>query len=88
MSRTSRAPSAPPEGTASPFGATITRTVFDSRSMPVSIYVGTDDTGATSDDPTGGGASGNNMVIVTAYEYDSGNDGGDGLLTMETQYVD
>jgi len=69
-------------------GGTVTRTVFDSRGMPVSIYVGTDDTGATADDPTGGGAPGNNMVIVTAYEYDNGNDGGDGRLTKETQYVD
>jgi hypothetical protein len=69
-------------------GGTITRTVFDSRSMPSSIYVGTDDTGATAGDPTGGGATGNNMVIVTAYEYDSGADGGDGLLTKETQHVD
>ena len=35
------------------------------------IYVGTDDTGATDSDPTGGGASGNNMVLVTDNEYDS-----------------
>jgi hypothetical protein len=68
-------------------GGTITRTVFDSRNYPSEIYVGTDDTGATASDPTGGGASGNNMVIVTAFKYDNGSDGGDGLLTKETQYV-
>jgi hypothetical protein len=68
-------------------GGTITRTVFDSRNYPSEVYVGTDDTGATAGDPTGGGASGNNMVIVTAFEYDNGSDGGDGLLTKETQYV-
>ena len=50
--------------------------------------MGTDDTGATADDPTGGGAEGNNMVLVTQYEYDSGNDGGDGNLTQQTQHVD
>jgi len=68
-------------------GGTITRTVFDARDLPTEIYVGTDDTGATADDPTGGGAEGNNMVLVTEYEYDDGSDGGDGLLTGETQHV-
>ena len=68
-------------------GGTITRTVFDIRSLPIAIYIGTNDNGATADDPTGGGAEGNNMVLVTEYEYDGGTDGGDGLLTEETQYV-
>jgi hypothetical protein len=69
-------------------GGTITRTVFDVRSNPWKIYVGTNDTGATADDPTGGGASGNNMVIVTENEFDGGTDGGDNLLKSQTQYVD
>jgi hypothetical protein len=68
-------------------GGTITRTVFDARGQAVKIYVGTDDTGATESDPTGGGATGNNMVLVTEYEYDGGAAGGDGLLTKETQHV-
>jgi len=69
-------------------GGTITFTVFDVRHNPTKVYVGTDDTGATSDDPTGGGATGNNMVLVTENEYDSGNDGDDGNLTKQTAHVD
>jgi len=68
-------------------GGTITFTVFDVRHNPTKVYVGTDDTGATSDDPTGGGATGNNMVLVTENEYDSAGDGGDGNLTKQTQHV-
>ena len=72
-------------------GGTITRTVFSSVGwdhVPTKIYIGTDDTAATESDPTGGGATGNNMVLVTESEYDSGNDGGDGLLTKQTDHVD
>jgi hypothetical protein len=69
-------------------GGTITRTVFDPRSNPWKIYVGTNDNGATAEDPTGGGASGNNMVIVTENEFDEGIDGGDNNLTTQTHYVD
>jgi len=69
-------------------GGTITYTVFDVRGNPTKVYVGTDDTGATDDDPTGGGATGNNMVLVTENEYDSGNDGGDSNLPKQTQHVD
>jgi YD repeat-containing protein len=69
-------------------GGTITRTVFDARGNATKVYIGTDDTGATASDPTGGGATGNNMVVVTEKEYDSGTDGGDGNLTIETQHVD
>ena len=69
-------------------GGTITRTVFDVRGNPWKIYVGTDDTGATADDPTGGGASGNNMVLVTENEFDGGVDGGDNNLTEQTRHVD
>lgn len=67
---------------------TITRTVFDVRNQPVSQWIGTNDTGATDDDPTGGGAAGNNMKAVALLEYDDGADGGDGNLTQETLPVD
>ena len=63
-------------------GGTITFTVFDARGNPTKVYVGTDDTGATTGDPTGGGATGNNMVLVSENEYDGGEDGGDGNLTQ------
>ncbi|MDP1797697.1 MAG: hypothetical protein Q8K78_09460, partial [Planctomycetaceae bacterium] len=52
-----------------------------------STWIGTNDNGATTTDPSGGGASGNNMKIVTANVFDNGNDGGDGYLTQHTQYV-
>lgn len=67
---------------------TITRQVFDVRSQIVSRWIGTDDNEATDDDPTGDGATGNNMVQVSASQYDGGNDGGDGYLTQSTSYVD
>ena len=50
------------------------------RDYATKVYVGTDDTGATLGDPTGGGAQGNNMVLVTENEYDGGSAGGDGNL--------
>ncbi|MCZ2341705.1 MAG: hypothetical protein LC104_07900 [Bacteroidales bacterium] len=71
----------------SPAG-TIQRTVFDVRGLPVSNWIGTNDTGATDADPSGGGVAGNNMVQVSASEYDGGNNGGDGNLTTQTQFVD
>jgi RHS repeat-associated protein len=67
---------------------TITRTVFDVRNLPVSQWTGTNDTGATDDDPTGGGTTGNNVVAVALLEYDEGDDGGDGNLTQQTLPVD
>jgi len=69
-------------------GGTITRTVYDARSNPAQVWVGTNDTGATDNDPSGGGAPGNNMVQVTGNQYDNGLGGGDNNLTMLTQYVD
>ena len=69
-------------------GGTITRTVFDVRDNQASIWVGTNDTGATDSDPTGGGHPGNNMVIITGNVYDNGQAGGDNNLTQTTQYVD
>lgn len=69
-------------------GGTITRTVHDPRDLPLSVYVGTNDTGATDNDPTGGGALGNNMVAITINQYDGGAPGGDGNLTQQTLPVD
>jgi GT2 family glycosyltransferase len=70
-------------------GGTITFDVFDVRGLVAATYVGTNDDGATQSDPTGGGADpDNNMVFVTENEYDDGQDGGDGNLTQQTQYVD
>lgn len=67
---------------------TITRTVYDVRGLTSKVYIGTNDTGATQNDPTGGGASGNNMVQITGMVYDDGMSGGDGNLTKNTAYVD
>ncbi|NQT15552.1 MAG: RHS repeat-associated core domain-containing protein, partial [Planctomycetes bacterium] len=73
-------------------GGTITRTVFDVKGNPVETYVGTDDTGASDTDPTGGsssGSAGNNMVLVTENEYYDGAVTGCGTqLTLSTQHVD
>ncbi|OAI41010.1 hypothetical protein AYO40_00590 [Planctomycetaceae bacterium SCGC AG-212-D15] len=69
-------------------GGTISRTVFDARSNPAQSWVGTNDNGATNNDPTGGGALGNNMVQVTLNVYDANAAGGDNNLTQQTQYVD
>ncbi|MCZ2340783.1 MAG: RHS repeat protein, partial [Bacteroidales bacterium] len=67
---------------------TIDRTVFDVRGLTVSTWTGTDDRRATDSDPTGDNAASNNMVQLTANEYDGGTDGGDGNLTQQTLYVD
>lgn len=69
-------------------GGTITFTVFDSRSLPEQVYIGTNDTGASSSDPTGGGTPGNNMAPVTENQYDDGQSGGDSNLTQVKQWVD
>jgi RHS repeat-associated protein len=76
-----------PNRTVSP-GGTITDVVYELRGLVIGTYVGTNDDGGTETDPTGGGIDpDNNMVIVTANEYDDGADGGDGNLTEVTQYV-
>ena len=67
---------------------TITRSIFDVRGLPTAVFIGTNDTGATNSDPTGGGATGNNMVQTDAYEYDGAADEGDGLLTLKRLKVD
>jgi RHS repeat-associated protein len=53
-----------------------------------SVWVGTDDNGATDTDPTGGSAQNNNMKKIVQNEYDGGADGGDGNLTKTTRPVD
>ena len=68
-------------------GGTITRTVWTAPQRVASVWVGTNDTGATDSDPTGGGAAGNNMVMVTENQYDGGSDQGDGNLTQVTAYA-
>lgn len=70
-------------------GGTITREVYDSRGLVVSVWGGTNDEGATGDDPTGSAVdSDNNMVVVVSNVYDTGLEGGDGNLTKRTQHVD
>ncbi|PHS02287.1 MAG: hypothetical protein COA78_21630 [Blastopirellula sp.] len=71
----------------SPTG-TITRTVYNNRSLVASTWIGVNDRLATDADPTGSSAAGNNMVQISADVYDSGNDGGPGNLTQSTAYVD
>lgn len=67
---------------------TITQTIFDVRGLTLSTWIGTNDTGATDAEPTGGGAAGNNMMQVVANEYDEGQGGGDGNLTQATEFID
>ena len=75
-------------------GGTITRTVFDFQGNPVAVYVGTDDTGATDSDPTGGSVAGNNLVLVTEWQYAGPGGctgccgGGAGMVTAQIQHVD
>jgi len=69
-------------------GLTITRMVYHPMGWVVQKWVGTNDNGATNIDPTGGGAPGNNMVLVESYEYDGDVDKGDGNATQATQYQD
>src|SRR6266478_6490218 len=68
-------------------GGTITRTVFEARGLPIGLWIGTDDTGATASNPAGSGPP-NNMVQITGNVYDSGLSGGDGNLTSQTEFVD
>jgi RHS repeat-associated protein len=72
--------------TTTPAG-TITQQVLNPMGWVLSTWVGTDNTGYTPSDPTGGGATGNNMVQLVANSYDGGSAGGDGNLTETTQYA-
>lgn len=69
-------------------GGTINRTVYHPMGWVLQNWTGTNDNGATAANPSGGGAPGNNMVMVQANQYDGGAAGGDGNLTQQTQYAD
>lgn len=65
-------------------GGTISRLTFDARGLRTAVWVGTDDSGATNSDPSGGGSGGNNMKPTWRGQYDDGLAGGDGNLTEVT----
>lgn len=65
--------------------STIRRWTYDIRGRVTSLWIGTDDTGATPLDPSAGGA--NNMCAVEILEYDAGGVGSD-KLTRITRPVD
>jgi len=69
-------------------GGTITRTVYDLVGRRTASWVGTNDAGATNNDPSGGGTAGNNMKAVWRGVYDDGASNGDGNLTEERWPVD
>ena len=50
---------------------TITRQVYNYQGNVIEVWIGTDDTGATDDDPCPAGTGENDMVLVTSYTYDS-----------------
>ena len=73
----------------------LTTTIFDCLekaenpgALTTAIWVGTNDTGATDDDPGNGGEDGNNMRPILLDEYDNGEDEGDGHLTKERRPID
>jgi len=69
-------------------GGTIARQVFDARGQAVSIWIGTNDSGATMEDPSGNGDDpANNMVVITSHVYDNDESGLDGNLTQQTQHL-
>jgi len=68
-------------------GGTIQRSVFDARALVLEGWVGTNDTGATDDDPTGGGAVGNNMRCVEINTWDEGRAGQAGSLIEQRRPV-
>ena len=79
MTRVAATGSRRPEGT-------ITRSVFDDLGRFASQWVGTDDTPSSGDwSPTNN--SGANMTKVAEYEYDGGDDGGNGNRTKEIRYL-
>ncbi len=66
-------------------GGTITRLTYDVRDNVIGTYIGTNDTGATASNPTAGG---NNMIQLTASQFDGNADRGDNNLTRQTVFVD
>jgi RHS repeat-associated protein len=75
-----------PGGPNSSPAGTITRVVYGNRNQVKETWLGTNDTGATANNPAGTGSP-NNMVKVTANVYDGGSDGGDGKLTQVTHFA-
>ncbi len=69
-------------------GGTITRLTYDVRDNVIGAYVGTNDTAATANNPTAGGSGGNNMIQLTASQFDGNADRGDNNLTQQTVFVD
>ena len=69
-------------------GRTISRTVYQPKGWVLENWTGTNDNEASESDPSGGGAPGNNMVMVESKEYDGNAAGGDGNLTRNTKYQD
>ena len=53
-------------------GSTSTRVVHDVRDNVIGTYVGTNDTGATANNPTAGGSGGNNMIPTGVLNFAAG----------------
>ncbi|MBB5036796.1 RHS repeat domain-containing protein [Prosthecobacter dejongeii] len=68
-------------------GGTVSRSVLDARGLLTATWVGTNDSGATDNDPSGGGDPANNMRPVWLGQYDGGSSGGNGNLTQVTEPV-
>jgi RHS repeat-associated protein len=68
-------------------GGTIRRLEYNARGLTTEQWVGTNDTGATNTDPTGGGAAGNDMRQVEVNIWDNGRAGQSGSLTKVTRPV-
>jgi RHS repeat-associated protein len=66
---------------------TITRTVLSPKGWPLGTWVGTDDTGATFDNPPGIPGTTNNMVQLAANVYDDGLEAHNGNLTQTTAFA-
>lgn len=73
------------DGATSP-GGTITRSVIDARGLTTGVWVGTDATGYTPQNPAGSGA--NNLRLARTMVYDSGVGGLNGNLTQLRLHVD
>ena len=58
---------------------TITRYVYDGRGNVIETWIGTNDYGATDDDPGNSGAGGNTMVKISSFTYDA-----DGYMDTST----
>lgn len=68
-------------------GGTIERLVYDPRGLVLEKWVGTNDMGATDDDPSGDGAAGNNMRCVEINTWDDGGSGQPGSIIEQRRPV-